>query len=104
MRPPWRHVLRREHPAERFGEVVAYILELLALDSKGGALPQVDDPRENGPGRRRGGVDGKPLLELGLEARRQVSEEGQVGGNPVAFGRIMSPAQLLEPAIVAVAE
>ena len=42
--------------------------------------------------------------ELGLDARRQMAEQGEVGGHPVALGRIMGAAQLLQPAIVAVAE
>jgi hypothetical protein len=43
VRPPGRLVLRRQQAAERLGEIVAYVLQLLALDAEGGAGAEVDD-------------------------------------------------------------
>ena len=103
MRPPRRLVLRDQQAAERFGEVVAYVLQLLAVDAEGGAFAEVHDRCDGRTGRGRGGVGGEPVPELALDDGREVPEEREMRRDQVALGRVMA-AQLLEPAIVAVAE
>ena len=104
MRPPRRLVLRDQQAAERFGEVVAYVLQLLAVDAEGGAFAEVHYRCDGRTGRGRGGVGGEPVPELALDAGREVPEERKMRRDQVALGRVMGAAQLLEPAIVAVAE
>ena len=104
MRPPRRLVLRDQQAAERFGEVVAYVLQLLAVDAEGGSFAEVHDRRDGRTGCGRGRVGGEPLPELALDGGREVPEEREMRRDQVALGRVMNAAQLLEPAIVAVAE
>jgi hypothetical protein len=104
VRAEGREILRRQQALEGVGQLLADRGQLLALDAQRRPLPQVDDPGDRRARWGRGGGGGEPARQLPLQTRRQLAEQGEMGRDPVALGRVICAPQLLKPAIVAVAE
>jgi hypothetical protein len=104
MRRPRRSVLHRQEPVQGQREVCAYILELLAPDTKSRPAAQIHHSCQVRARRWRSGIGRQPLAEFAVNPRRKVGKECQVNGNPVALHRIMAAAQPFEPGEILIAK
>ena len=104
VREPGRLIRGSQQFAKSFNKFVPYAFKFRALHAERGAAAKVHDSRHFGPRRASGGAGGKASAKFRLEAWREMVEQGEMRRHAVMLRRIVSTAQLLEPAIVASAE